>query len=81
MFSSVPTRISTLAIGFFVASSALSLASQSQQAPSRTIVVNLKELTGTVDRFFDLSVGSDFPGTLIRDDSQAQLKTAVDERM
>jgi xylan 1,4-beta-xylosidase len=43
--------------------------------------VNLKELTGTVDRFFDLSVGSDFPGTLIRDDSQAQLKTAVDERM
>ena len=32
-----------------------------------------------VDRFFDLSVGSDYPGTLIRDDSQAQLKTAVDE--
>jgi xylan 1,4-beta-xylosidase len=26
-----------------------------------------------------LSVGSDFPGTLIRDDSQAQLKLAVDE--
>ena len=35
--------------------------------------------TGPVDRFFDLSVGSDYPGTLIRDDSQAQLKLAVDE--
>lgn len=32
-----------------------------------------------LDRFFDLSVGSDFPGTLIRDDSMAQLKTTVDE--
>ena len=32
-----------------------------------------------MDRFFDLSVGSDYPGTLIRDDSQAQLKLTVDE--
>ncbi len=32
-----------------------------------------------MDRFFDLSVGSDYPGTLIRDDSQAQLKTVTDE--
>jgi xylan 1,4-beta-xylosidase len=35
--------------------------------------------TGPVDHFFDLSVGSDFPGTLIRDDSQTQLKLTVDE--
>ena len=28
---------------------------------------------------FDLSVGSDFPGTLIRGDSQAQLKLVADE--
>ncbi len=41
--------------------------------------MNLDNTTGPVDRFFDLSVGSDFPGTLIRDDSQAQLKLAVDE--
>jgi xylan 1,4-beta-xylosidase len=32
-----------------------------------------------VDRFFDLSIGSDYPATLIHDDSQAQLRTAVDE--
>jgi xylan 1,4-beta-xylosidase len=79
MFSSVPRRLSILAIGLCVASSVLSLAAQSQQAPSRTVVVNLKDSTGPVDRFFDLSVGSDFPGTLIRNDSQAQLKLAVDE--
>jgi xylan 1,4-beta-xylosidase len=30
----------------------------------------------SLDRFFDLSVGSDYPGTLIRDARQAQFKTA-----
>jgi xylan 1,4-beta-xylosidase len=79
MFNSVPRQLSMLAIGFLVASTALSLAAQTQQAPSRTIAVNLKDPAGPVDRFFDLSVGSDFPGTLIRDDSQAQLKLTVDE--
>ena len=43
------------------------------------IVANIGNPAGPVDRFFDLSVGSDFPGTLIRDDSQAQLKLVVDE--
>ena len=78
MFDSV-RRLSILAIGFFAASSALSIATQSQQAAPRTIVVNIEDSTGPVDRFFDLSVGSDYPGTLIRGDSQAQLKTTVDE--
>lgn len=45
----------------------------------RRIDIDLAQATKPLDRFFDLSVGSDFPGTLIRDDSQAQLKTAVDE--
>jgi xylan 1,4-beta-xylosidase len=79
MFSSVPRPLSLLAIGFLVAASALSPAAPSQQARSRTIIVNLEDSTGAVDRFFDLSVGSDFPGTLIRDDSQAQLELAVGE--
>ena len=63
----------------FVASSALPLAAQPQPLSVRHIVVNLDNTTGPIDRFFDLSVGSDYPGTLIRDDSQAQLKLAVDE--
>jgi xylan 1,4-beta-xylosidase len=41
--------------------------------------VNIGNVTGSVDHFFDLSVGSDYPGTLIRDDSQAQLKLVADE--
>ncbi len=43
------------------------------------MVVNPGNAIGPVDRFVDLSVGSDYPGTLIRGDSQAQLKLAVDE--
>ena len=58
---------------------AVSLAAYSQQPASRSIVADMKHTSGPVDRFFDLSVGSDYPGTLIRDDSQAQLKLVVDE--
>jgi xylan 1,4-beta-xylosidase len=54
-------------------------AAESQEMQQRLIVANAAETTGPVDRFFDLSIGSDFPGTLIRDDSQAQLKFTVDE--
>ncbi len=46
---------------------------------ARHLDLDLARAAKPVDRFFDLAVGSDFPGTLIRDDSQAQLKTAVDE--
>ena len=45
----------------------------------RTIVADLAQAKAPVDRFFDLSVGSDYPGTLIRDDSQAQLRTTTAE--
>jgi xylan 1,4-beta-xylosidase len=79
MFNSVLQRLSILAIVLSVASTCSTLAAQSQPIPSRNIVVDLKDSTGLVDRFFDLSVGSDFPGTLIRDDSQAQLKFTVNE--
>src|SRR5580700_11171384 len=54
-------------------------AAETSQPATRTILADVKNTAGPVDRFFDLSVGSDYPGTLIRGDSQAQLKTAVDE--
>ena len=47
--------------------------------PARPVVLDVAQAKQPLDRFFDLSVGSDYPGTLIRDDSQAQLKTAADE--
>jgi hypothetical protein len=43
------------------------------------VVADVKDTRGPVDRFFDLSVGSDYPGTLIRDDGQAQLKLVTGE--
>ena len=71
--------IFTFFLGFSTILSALPLAAQSPGAGTRQVIVDIKDSAGPVDRFFDLSVGSDFPGTLIRDDSQAQLKLAVDE--
>src|SRR5580704_8935104 len=47
--------------------------------PVRLITVDIAAADKPLDRFFDLSVGSDYPGTLIRPDSQAQLRTVVDE--
>ena len=57
----------------------LPLRTVSQQTGKRVIVVDVAQAGPPVDRFFDLSVGSDYPGTLMRDDSQAQLKVAVHE--
>jgi xylan 1,4-beta-xylosidase len=48
-------------------------------ADVRRIPVDLGGASAPRDRFADLSVGSDYPGTLIRDDSLAQLKIAKDE--
>ena len=45
----------------------------------RKVEVDFSRAGAPVDRFFDLSIGSDYPGTLIRDDSQAQLATATKE--
>jgi xylan 1,4-beta-xylosidase len=57
----------------------LAFAAHAGDQPARHILLDVSRTGGPVDRFFDLSVGSDFPGTLIRPDSQAQLKVAVDE--
>ena len=66
-------------LGLLAAGAGLPLLVGAAQIPARHIVVNAAGPGGPVDRFFDLSVGSDYPGTLIRDDSQKQLKLAVDE--
>lgn len=52
---------------------------ESPQPAARRIELDLAQASKPLDRFFDLSVGSDFPGTLIRDDSEVQLKTVADE--
>jgi len=79
MFSKFSPRFAPIAVVSLAALFAVPVAAQPPPVSSRQIVVNLEDSTGPVDRFFDLSVGSDFPGTLIRDDSQAQLKLVADE--
>jgi xylan 1,4-beta-xylosidase len=61
-----------------LAQSAAYAAEAAKPAP-RHIAIDVSQASKPLDRFFDLSVGSDYPGTLIRDDSMAHLKTAVDE--
>ena len=45
----------------------------------RQVHLDLTRATAPIDRFFDLSVGADYPGTTGRAENLAQLKTAVDE--
>jgi xylan 1,4-beta-xylosidase len=63
-----------------IAAAALVQSAVVPAAPAqRHITLDAAAAKQPVDRFFDLSVGSDYPGTLIRPEAQAQLKTAVDE--
>lgn len=60
-------------------SSAFALPARAQDLPPRDITIDVANAHTPLDRFYDLSVGSDYPGTLIRDDSQAQLEIASAE--
>ena len=79
MFNSLLKRYSGFFLGLLIAILLLSTPAQSQPGPTRRIIADIDNSAGPVDRFFDLSVGSDYPGTLIRDNSQKQLKLVADE--
>lgn len=70
---------SIVLLGFSALFSTSPLEAQSIALSPRQLRVDVADARGAVDHFFDLSVGSDYPGTLIRDDSQAQLKVVADE--
>ena len=72
-------RLLRLSLFLLTTSTGLSFRADAQQTAGRTIEVDLKRAGAPVDRFFDFSVGSDYPGTLIRKDSQQQLKVVSDE--
>ena len=46
---------------------------------ARDVEVDVSKASSPVDRFYVLSVGSDYPGTLIRPETQAQLVPTVEE--
>jgi xylan 1,4-beta-xylosidase len=72
-------RLLIVALGSLAVSFVPSTSAQPDQSSVRNIVVNVQNTRGPVDRFFDLSAGSDYPWTLIRNDSQAQLKLVTEE--
>ncbi len=76
---SLVRQLPLIALGMLAAWSFSPAGAQPPQSPGREIVVNVKDARGPADHFFDLSVGSDYPGTLIRSDSQAQLKVVTEE--
>src|SRR5688500_5489789 len=73
------TKISFSWIAAIACTGLLSGVAMAADAPVREISIDLSRAERPVDRFFDLSIGADYPGPLIRPDSQAQLKVAVDE--
>lgn len=72
-------RICLAALGAATFSTTGALAATPAKAAPRQVVLDAAAAQQALDRFYDLSVGSDYPGTLRRDDSMAQLKTLVDE--
>ncbi len=66
---------SALVLGLLLAGGAQA---QGMNASARHIAIDLNGPSQPRDHFYDLSVGSDYPGTLIRDDSLAQLQTVED---
>ena len=79
MLRSFMHHLCIVGLGFLAVPFASFASAQTSQNALREVAVNVKDTRGPVDRFFDLSIGSDYPGTLIRDDSQAQLKIVTDE--
>src|ERR1035437_2200702 len=72
-------RFSKCSIFFLTLGIPVTHTARGQQLGPRVIVADVSQPAGPVDHFFDLSIGSDYPGTLIRDDSQAQLQLTTDE--
>src|SRR5947209_9289962 len=71
-------RMRKLLHGSLLAAAAV-FSTQVAAAEPRQINIDVAQAGPPLDRFFELSVGSDYPGTLVRPDAQAQLKTAADE--
>ncbi|UGQ44552.1 GH39 family glycosyl hydrolase [Massilia endophytica] len=72
-------RICLAALGAACISNTAALAAAPATGAPRQVVLDAAKAEKPLDRFYDLSVGADYPGTLRRADSMAQLKTLVEE--
>jgi xylan 1,4-beta-xylosidase len=68
-------------IGGAILAAALGFSGPASAAPpkARAISIDVRQAPKPRDRMASLSIGSDYPGTLIRDDGLAQLETVQDE--
>lgn len=69
----------SLSVAFLVAALPAMAQQAVQASRPRRIEADISKATTPVDRFFNFSVGSDYPGTLRRPENLAQLKVATDE--
>lgn len=67
-----PLAAALLSFGLCVTASAA-------EPADREVTLDRAAAGKPIDRFFDLSVGADYPGTIGGPENMAQLKTAVDE--
>jgi len=79
LFSKAHNTAAMLLMSASLAMTTIAAPVQENAGKTREIVVDLHNSNGPMDRFFDLSVGSDYPGTLRRADSMKQLQTVSDE--
>ncbi|MGQ3052414.1 MAG: GH39 family glycosyl hydrolase [Roseateles sp.] len=75
MTSTLPLRPLAAALLSF----ALSAAAVAAPPAARAVTLDRAAAAKPMDRFYDLAVGADYPGTTRRPENMAQLKTAVDE--
>lgn len=66
-------------VSLMVMAPAVSTQVLAQSAKLRLIDLDVRQALKPLDRAFDLSVGADYPGTTIRDENLAQLKTTSAE--
>jgi xylan 1,4-beta-xylosidase len=72
-------RLQAIAVFAFLTAMAIPISAQPDTPALRVLVADLHQTSGPINRFFDFCVGSDYAGTLIRDDSQNQLQMVADE--
>ncbi|CAN5475181.1 cellulase family glycosylhydrolase [soil metagenome] len=75
----IAARRGAIAVSTLAMLAVATAATAASPKPVRHIAIDAQAPKTPRDRFYDLSVGSDYPGTLLRDDSLAQLKTAKAE--
>lgn len=75
----MPVKASRRTLAALIASALLVPSAVVAAPAARQVTLDVTKATQPVDRFYDLSVGADYPGTTIREANLAQLEIAAKE--